>query len=60
MKMRKIIIEKLTLDNIDFEFFSNKIKECTNNFLEELNTDNETLKYELVNVRSELEALKKY
>lgn len=56
MKIKKIIIEKLTLDNIDFE----RIKECTNNFLEELNTDNETLKYELVNVRSELEALKKY
>ena len=60
MKMRKIIIEKLTLDNIDFEFFSSKIKEWTNNFLEKFNTDNETLKYELVNVRSELEALKKY
>ena len=48
----------LTPDNIDFEMSSSKIKESINNPLEAFHIANETLKNELVKVRSELAALK--
>ena len=48
----------LTPDNIDFEMSSSKMKESINNPLETFDIENETLKNELVKVRSELAALK--
>ena len=48
----------LTPDNIDFEMFSSKMKESINNPLEAFDVEKETLKNELVKVRSELAALK--
>ena len=48
----------LTPNNIDFEISSSKMKESINNPLEAFDTENETLKNELVKVRSELAALK--
>ena len=49
----------VTSVDIDFEMFSSKIKGSINNPLEEFDIENETLKNELVKVRSELVALKK-
>ena len=48
----------LTPDNIDFEMTSSKMKESINNPLEAFDIENETLKNELVKLRSELAAFK--
>ena len=48
----------LTPGKIDFEMSSSKMKESINNPLEAFDIENETLKIELVTVRSELAALK--
>ena len=66
-KKRKIFIDEnkennyskiLTPDIIDFEMSSSKMKESINNPLETFDIENETLKKELVKVRSELAPLK--
>ena len=48
----------MTPDNIDFEISSRKMKESINNPLEAFDIENETLKNELVKLRSELAAFK--
>ena len=52
-------IKILTPDNIDFETSSSKMKESINNPLTAFDTENETLKNELVKFRFNLQRLKK-
>ena len=47
----------MTPGKIDLEMSSSKIKESINQLLEAFHIENETLKNELVKVRSELKAL---
>ena len=52
-------IKILTHDNIDFETSSSKMKESINNTSTAFDTENETLKNELVKFRFNLQRLKK-
>ena len=52
-------IKILTPDNIDFETSSSKMKESINNPSPAFDTENETLKNELVKFRFNLQHLKK-
>ena len=52
-------IKILTPDNIDFETSSSKMKESINNPSTAFDTENETLKNELVKFRFNLQRLKK-
>ena len=52
-------IKILTPDNIDFETSSSKMKESINNTSTAFDTENETLKNELVKFRFNLQRLKK-
>ena len=52
-------IKILTPDNIDFETSSSKMKESINNPSKAFDTENETLKNELVKFRFNLQRLKK-
>ena len=53
-------IKIMTPDNIDFETSSSKMKESINNPSTAFDTENETLKNELVKFRFNLQRLKKY